>query len=96
MPEICDGQMDIRCNVLKKLAEKDFSNLSFLRVQPTPFWEKLVGEDLWWEKISQTHPFLKVSALKTSKKGRFEKLVGEDFSDLPLFQSFSPENFKKG
>ena len=37
MPEICDGQMDIQCNVLKKLAEEDFSNLSFLKVHPTPF-----------------------------------------------------------
>ena len=37
MPEICDGQMDIRSNVVKKLAEEDFSNLSFLRVQPMPF-----------------------------------------------------------
>ena len=37
MPEICDGQMDIQCNVLKKLAEEDFSNLSFLKVRPTPF-----------------------------------------------------------
>ena len=37
MPKICDGQMDIRCNVLKKLAEENFSILSFLRVQPTPF-----------------------------------------------------------
>ena len=63
MPEICDGQMDIQCNVLKKLAEEDFSNLSFLKVHPTPFWEKLAGED---------------------------------FSKLPLFGAFSPENLKKG
>ena len=26
MPEICDGEMAIQCNVLKKLAGEDFSN----------------------------------------------------------------------
>ena len=50
-------------------------------LKPTPFWgfqpwkpQKRVGLRNWWEKISQTYPFLKVSTLKTSKKGRFEKL----------------------
>ena len=65
-------------------------NKRFLK--PTPFWgfqpwkpQKRVGLRNWWEKISQTYPILKVSALKTSKKGRFEKLVEEDFSSLPPF-----------
>ena len=55
MPEICDGQMDILCNVLKKLAEEDFSNEFNLR-----------------------------------------ETGGKNFSNLPLFEAFSPENLKKG
>ena len=53
------------------------------------------GGSLEETRISQTYPFLVLSALKTSKKGRFEKLVGKDFSNPPLFESFSPENLKK-
>ena len=45
----------------------------------------------WWEKISQTHPFLKVSALKTSKKGGFEKFgLQWDSNPVPAGQDQHP------
>ena len=64
-----------------------------------PFWTKCTGNVVVWRNkdfSNLLYPFLKVSALKKPKKGRFEKLVGEDFSNPPLFESFSPENPKKG
>ena len=62
------------------------------------FWELNLRlfERNWREQISQNYPFLVLSALKTSKNGRFEKLVGEDFSNPPLAECFSPENVKRG
>ena len=72
-------------------------------LKPTPFWcfqpwkpQKRVGLRNWWEKISQTYPFLKVSALKTSKRVGLRNSASVGFEPCTRWPGPTPDPLGNG
>ena len=70
--------------------------------QTYPFWgfqgwtfQKGVGLRNWWEKISQTHPFLRFSGLKAPKRRRFEKSSPASFFQKGIGWTLKKDRFEK-